>query len=54
MLEYILAKIRHEELLKEAEKQRMLKEARKQLEVLQGSNVEKESALKEEKVRAKA
>lgn len=40
MLEYLLAKIRHEELLKEAEKERLIREAQKQLKVLHGSNVQ--------------
>lgn len=40
MLEYMLAKIRHEELLKEAEKERMIRETQKQVKVVYGSNVQ--------------
>jgi hypothetical protein len=53
MLEYMLAKLKHEELIKEAEKERMLRDAR-QLKVLYGSNVQREQAEKERRVAVKS
>jgi len=53
MLEYMLAKVRHEELIREAEKERMLREAR-QLKVLYGSNVQQEQVEKERKAAVKS
>ncbi|KUK02494.1 MAG: hypothetical protein XD58_1376 [Thermotoga sp. 50_1627] len=52
MLEYMLAKLRHEELIKEAEKERVLREAR-QLKVLYGSNAQQEQARRERKAALK-
>ena len=53
MLKYMLAKLKHEELIKEAEKERMLRDAR-QLKVLYGSNVQREQAEKERRVAVKS
>lgn len=53
MLEYMLAKLKHEELIKEAEKERMLRDAR-QLKVLYGSNAQREQAEKERRVAVKS
>jgi len=51
--EYMLAKLKHEELIKEVEKERMLRDAR-QLKVLYGSNVQREQADKERRVAVKS
>ena len=40
MLEYLIAKARHDELLREAEAERMLKQAKEQIKVIKGSNVD--------------
>lgn len=40
MLEYLIAKARLDELLREAEAERTLKQAKKQIKVIKGSNVE--------------
>ncbi|AJC74821.1 hypothetical protein AJ81_07390 [Pseudothermotoga hypogea DSM 11164 = NBRC 106472] len=53
MLEYMLAKIRHDQLIREAEKERMLREAR-QLKVLYGSNAQQEQVEKERKAAVKS
>ncbi len=53
MLKYMFAKLKHEELIKEAEKERMLRDAR-QLKVLYGSNVQREKAEKERRVAVKS
>jgi len=53
MLEYMLAKIKHDQLIREAEKERMLREAR-QLKVLYGSNVQREQVEKERKAAVKS
>ncbi|WP_165275821.1 hypothetical protein [Thermotoga sp. Ku-13t] len=49
MLEYMLAKIRHEELLKEAEKERLIREAQKQFKVLYGSNAQQDQVSEKKK-----
>lgn len=40
MLEYLIAKARLEELLREAEAERILKQAKKQIRIIKGSNVD--------------
>lgn len=50
MMEYLLAKIRWEELIREAEKERLLREAKKQIKVLFGSNVQKEQVKQGDKL----
>lgn len=40
MLEYLIAKARLDDLLREAEAERMLKQAKKQIKVIKGSNVD--------------
>jgi|GEM_PF-806475 len=49
MLEYLVAKARIDELLKEAEAERMMKQIKKEIKVLKGSNVESEENKKEKK-----
>ncbi|MGJ8455643.1 hypothetical protein ACSFC1_10095 [Pseudothermotoga sp. U03pept] len=49
MLEYLIAKARIDELLREAESERMLNQVKKEIKVLKGSNVEKEESKKEKK-----
>ncbi|MCS7174616.1 MAG: hypothetical protein NZ875_02540 [Pseudothermotoga sp.] len=49
MMEYLLAKIRWEELIKEAERERLLKTTKNQFKVLFGSNTQDEKAKQDEK-----
>ncbi|GAB4318793.1 MULTISPECIES: hypothetical protein [Pseudothermotoga] len=52
MLEYLLAKARLDELLREAETERMLKKA-KDIKVIEGSNIDK-NEVQQRKDRSKA
>ncbi len=49
MLEYLIAKARHDELLREAEAERMLKQAKEQIKVIKGSNVDTKKAEEQRK-----
>jgi len=49
MLEYLIAKTRQDELLREAEAERMLKQAKEQVKVIKGSNVDTKKAEEQRK-----